>query len=161
MRFLTISIIFCTFILAFNSCKKKGCTSNCASNYSSAAEEDDGSCRGCTDPLADNYCSNSNGDDGSCVYPECLALEYGWLEITNCCSSELDHRIVIDGISKGDIDYNCPSYQWVNGCCAETYKLAAGQHTLVIQHSGSGSTACSQSSPFIIKCETMSLSCSI
>ena len=47
-----------------------GCTDPLASNYSSTATCDDGSCIycGCTDPLAINYDPSAMCDDGSCLY---------------------------------------------------------------------------------------------
>ncbi len=52
-----------------------GCTDPVASNFSSAATVDDGSCvyadediLGCTNELAENYNSAATVDDGSCVY---------------------------------------------------------------------------------------------
>ena len=52
-----------------------GCTDPTAFNYSSAANQDDGSCIAvvncCTDPNATNHDPNANVNDGSCTYEGC------------------------------------------------------------------------------------------
>jgi len=44
MKKLTIILAGIALALSFNSCKKKGCTDELATNYTSLAEEDDGTC---------------------------------------------------------------------------------------------------------------------
>ena len=55
-----------------------GCTNPGATNYNSAATQDDGSCEfpaipGCTNPNASNYNPDATADDGSCefIFPGC------------------------------------------------------------------------------------------
>lgn len=68
-KILTMGVLLLINVLIFSSCKKEGCTSECASNYDSGAKKNDGNCKGCTDPTAKNYCSEADLDDGSCTYP--------------------------------------------------------------------------------------------
>ena len=60
------------------SCRKKGCTDPAATNYSSEAKKDDGSCNydvlGCMDTLSVNYNPNANIDNGNCVYTPFITI---------------------------------------------------------------------------------------
>jgi len=56
----------------FTPLTKRGCTDIDANNYTTTANEDDGSCTydvdGCTDSTANNYDPSATVDDGSCTH---------------------------------------------------------------------------------------------
>jgi hypothetical protein len=87
MKKLTIILAGLTLALSFNSCKKKGCTNELASNYSSEAEKDDGSC--VIEPvvpesatLSLNFTQNFNGSNVT-------VSEFNTIAYTNANGEEL------------------------------------------------------------------------
>ena len=89
------------FTLIFSSCKKEqGCTNIDATNYSSTAEEDDGSCkytiRGCTDVNSTNYNSEATVSDGTCKYEGSIVFWYSEAtatDLVNIGSSSLTYYL--------------------------------------------------------------------
>ncbi len=76
---LLLGLLACTLI--FSSCKKEqGCIDDNANNYSTSAEEDDGSCtytiKGCTDVNSTNYNPDANVSDGNCEYEGSIVFWY-------------------------------------------------------------------------------------
>ncbi len=77
-------LVLLAALTGFNSCKKRGCKTPCASNYDQSAEKDNGSCRACTDPIAINFCPNVPHDDGECLYQRTFWDDYdgtGWIDL--------------------------------------------------------------------------------
>lgn len=65
-------ILLLISVVAFESCRKQGCTDPSAITYEPDARKDDGSCKyryGCIDSTAVNYNPEAVFSDQSCVYP--------------------------------------------------------------------------------------------
>ena len=88
--FATMQADFAAQGIATASCETgtPGCTNPFATNFSSEATEDDGSCYlgGCTIPTAINYVSMATVEDGSCVFaPDFCGTGTYWDPSTGLC----------------------------------------------------------------------------
>lgn len=131
-------------MLFFTSCKKEGCTSECATNYDSKAKKDDGSCRGCKNSKAVNYCSDAKIADNNI----CSCNGYGYLNVSNKSNTTVQ-KILIGGTNYGTLD---PGE-------SKEIRLAAGKHTLAFQ-ALSGGGGCNPSEVLITECGSEYIFCS-
>ncbi|HEX9649394.1 MAG TPA: hypothetical protein VGA21_02435 [Cyclobacteriaceae bacterium] len=149
-----ISILILVTISAgiFQGCifDKDGCTSACASNFDSSADNDDGSCTGCTDPTATNYCPGADFDNGTCILP-CEANQSGKVYFINNSNSNSTYDVIWDGVKIFTV---APGQQ------SSTITVTANiQHTLVFRYTNTSNNACTPSTPVIPQCETWWFNC--
>ena len=131
MKIQSIYFFIISIILVFSACTKDpitGCNDATACNYSSEAEEDDGSCdyttcAGCTDATACNYSSTATIiDNESCQFP-------------------LDNPINItsyDDVVVGPAGEELTSYFYIQNASCSTININAKQTSS--PHPGTGAT---------------------
>jgi hypothetical protein len=76
-------------LISTTSCNKKGCTDSMASNFTSKAKEDDGSCKFDRDAFLGNYSATFND--------LCYGTETGNMSITASASAKNKVVISVDG----------------------------------------------------------------
>jgi hypothetical protein len=108
-----------------------GCTDPVATNYSSSATADDGSCTypagylGCTDPTADNYNASAIADDGSCVY--------GGV-VSGCTDATANNYNSLATVDDGSCTYGGGGPAFIFGC---TDSVATNYNILATSDDGS------------------------
>jgi hypothetical protein len=132
-----------------------GCTDSEALNYSSNANQDDGSCyyeSGCTDSLATNYNSNADHDDGTCEYDNNN-------QVPGCTDASATNYNASANTDDGSCEYNNdgngggggPSVPGCTDASATNYNASANTDdgSCTFPPSGSGGGSSSPTSPAV------------